>query len=187
MYKTSKINEFICGAKPEYDFVKKEFGYPQDAVKYLGFCRFDNLHNFKVKKQILIMPTWRQWFGMNGNKAVSNEEFIKSDYFNRYNSIINSYRLNEILEERNIELIFYPHHEMQRYLSLFKTKFKSIKMANSESYDVQVLLKESQILITDYSSIAFDFAYMKKPVIYYQFDKEKYDYQHYKKGYFDQL
>lgn len=35
-------------------------------------------------------------------------------------------------------------------------------------------------MITDYSSVAFDFAYIKKPLIYYQND----DY-HYEKGYFD--
>ena len=61
MYENTGFNEFICGAKPEYDFVKKEFGYDNDAVKYLGFCRFDNLHNCKLKNQILIMPTWRKW------------------------------------------------------------------------------------------------------------------------------
>ena len=37
----------------------------------------------------------------------------------------------------------------------------------------------------DYSSIAFDFAYMKKPLIYYQFDQDKYYTNHFAKGYFD--
>lgn len=44
----------------------------------------------------------------------------------------------------------------------------------------QKLFNESSILITDYSSVAFDFAYLKKPVIYYQFDEN-----HLEKGYFD--
>ena len=41
-----------------------------------------------------------------------------------------------------------------------------------------------KILITDYSSVAFDFAYMKKPIIYYQFDSDKYYNNHYPRGYF---
>ena len=41
------------------------------------------------------------------------------------------------------------------------------------------------MLITDYSSIAFDFAYMKKPIIYYQFDSDEYYKKHYNKGYFN--
>ena len=40
---------------------------------------------------------------------------------------------------------------------------------------------ESALMITDYSSVAFDFAYLKKPVLYYQFNKD----YNYKKGYYD--
>ena len=36
-------------------------------------------------------------------------------------------------------------------------------------------------MITDFSSVAFDFAYLRKPVIYYQ----KNDDYHYSKGYYD--
>ena len=32
----------------------------------------------------------------------------------------------------------------------------------------QELFKKGALLITDYSSVAFDFAYLKKPVLYYQ-------------------
>lgn len=181
----SSITTFICGAKPEYEFVKNEFGYYEQNVKYLGLCRFDSLHDFKVKNQVLVMPTWRQWFGMDGNNEMSDKEFISSQYFNSYNELINSKKLDSILEEHDMELVFYPHNEMQRYLRLFKSKYRRIKIADKNNYDVQTLLKESKVLITDYSSVAFDFAYMKKNIIYYQFDKEKYYLNHYNEGYFD--
>ena len=45
-----------------------------------------------------------------------------------------------------------------------------IKIDYNSSY--QKLLKESKLFITDYSSIVFDFAYMKKPLIYYQYDDD---------------
>ena len=41
------------------------------------------------------------------------------------------------------------------------------------------------MLITDYSSVFFDFAYMKKPIVYYQFDEDDFHSWHYHKGYFD--
>ena len=50
---------------------------------------------------------------------------------------------------------------------------------------MQSLLKESKLLITDYSSVFFDFAYMKKPTLFYQFDEEKFFKTHYKRGYFN--
>ena len=45
---------------------------------------------------------------------------------------------------------------------------------------------ENDLLITDYSSVAFDFAYLKKPVIYTQFDINEFFSGHlYEKGYYD--
>ena len=46
---------------------------------------------------------------------------------------------------------------------------------------------ESDLILTDYSSVAFDFAYLGKPVVYAQFDRETfYSGEHvYVKGYFD--
>ena len=41
------------------------------------------------------------------------------------------------------------------------------------------------MIITDYSSIYFDFAYMRKSVIYYQFDQDLFFSNHYLKGYFE--
>ena len=51
--------------------------------------------------------------------------------------------------------------------------------------DVQALLMESALLVTDFSSIQFDFAYMQKPEIYYQFDEAQYWGTHHDRGYFD--
>ena len=52
-------------------------------------------------------------------------------------------------------------------------------------YDVQQLLRECDLLITDYSSINIDFAYMKKPLLYYQFDYEMFRNGQYGEGYFN--
>lgn len=184
MYPNSGMDEFICGGKLEYDYVRKNFGYPEDKVKYLGFCRFDNLHNCKTKNQILVMPTWRGWLGATwGGDDYS--EFLEAKYYKRFKSLIKNKELQDLLESHNMNLVFYPHYEMQKYIKYFKSHSNRIVIADKENYDVQNLLKESKILITDYSSIAFDFAYMRKPIIYYQFDKDEYYSNHYVKGYFD--
>lgn len=189
MYSTLRADLFVCGAKPEYDFVKKHFGYPKGNVQYLGFPRFDNLHVNISKNQILVMPTWRQWISGQTWKSESVENsraiFLKSEYFNRYNDFIHSTKLSDLLEKYNLNLVFYPHYEMQGYVDLFTSSLDRITIASNDKYDVQTLLKESRILITDYSSVAFDFAYMRKDVIYYQFDESIYYQQHYNKGYFD--
>lgn len=182
----TNLDIFVCGAKPEFDFIIENFGYTNGEVKYLGLARFDNLHDYTVKRQILLMPTFRMWL-WTPSKVKSNDEckeFLKSNYYREYQSLINNKKIAELLFENNVELVFYPHYEAQKYLHLFSSKYNNITIANKDDYDVQQLLKESALLITDYSSVYFDFGYMRKPVVYYQFDNDEYRSKHYEKGYF---
>ena len=86
-----------------------------------------------------------------------------------------------MLDDNDIDLIFYPHFEMQPYLDCFDMSSDRVVFADKDKYDVQTLLKESKMMITDLSSVLFDMAYMKKPVIYYQKVKE----DCYREGYMD--
>lgn len=181
-YKNNKkLKMFVCGAKPEYDYIKEEFGYDENVVKYTGFARFDTLITKSNSNKILLMPTWRTYL-----YGLTAEEFKESEYFKFYNKLINDERIVNTLKKNKLELIFYPHYEMQRYLDTFENKNDIyIKLAHKEDYDVQQLLIECAYLITDYSSVYFDFAYMKKPMVFVQFDKDEYLKKHYRKGYFD--
>ncbi|WP_238284483.1 CDP-glycerol glycerophosphotransferase family protein [Rossellomorea marisflavi] len=180
LYENTKVNLFVCGAAPEYEYVVKEFGYPENNVKYIGLCRFDGLHNVEVKKnQILIMPTWRQWLDND------IEAFGMSDYLQQYLNLINDKDLDKYLDENDLKIIFYPHDNVQKYIHLFGKSTNNITIAKKNEFDVQELLKESAILITDYSSVFFDFAYMNKPILHYHFDDSKYRQNHYKEGYFN--
>ena len=50
---------------------------------------------------------------------------------------------------------------------------------------MQELLINSDVLITDYSSVSFDYGYMRKPMVFYQYDEVEFRSVQYKKGYFD--
>lgn len=176
----TKVDIFICGAKPEYDYVSQKFHYINGEVKYTGLARYDGLQKYETKRQILVMPTWRMYL-----QGMTNAEFCKSDYFRHWNALLNDEKLEACLEKYNMKLLFYPHFEIQKYISFFKSKNKRVIIADFGNYDVQTLLKESQLLVTDYSSVFFDFAYMKKSCIYYQFDEDAFFAKHYEKGYFD--
>lgn len=187
-YDVTKMNLFVCSAKREYDFVKERFGYPEGAVQLLGLCRFDNLMTpHTVKRQIIVMPTMREWLrsvSTDTEKYEGHTNIAESEYFKTWNSFLNNGELEKCLVENDVEMLFFPHASLQKYVELFTTKSPNIKIASSAEYDVQTLLMESAMLITDYSSIYFDFAYMKKPMIFYQFDYEKYRAGQYQEGYF---
>ena len=188
-YENTKMRLFVCGAKKEYQFIRDTYGYPEGYVKYLGLTRFDGLHDFKVKKnQILVMPSWREWIGTPTSKSKELDDmssFTSTEYYKMWNGFLNSIKVAEILEKYNLDMIFYPHRNMQPFIEYFSTSSEKIVIANWRKYDVQYLLKESAFLITDMSSIFMDFGYMRKPMAYYQFDMDKFRKGQYQQGYFD--
>ena len=151
-------------------FLADGYNFDNHVIQVLGFCRFDNLTSDDTKKQILFAPTWRL--------ELSNEErFLQSQYYQTLKNFLNNEKLAKLLESTGFELIFKPHPELKDYIELLEVP-EHVKVSEDESY--QEVFRDSSLLITDYSSVYFDFAYLKKPVIYYQKDDD----YHYKEGYF---
>lgn len=187
-YNVTKFRYFVCGAKREYEFIKKTFGYPSENVIYTGFPRFDNLDNKSVnEKQILIMPTWRNWLGRETNSLGKQQDFTTTDFYKNWNELLSNERFRKYINENEYNVKFYPHINMQKYINCFRNDFNKLEILSSDDIDIQDLLKESAILITDYSSVYMDFAYMRKPVLYYQFDYKEYREKQYQDGYFDYI
>ncbi len=186
-YKNTNMRLFVTATRPEYEFIKGRFGYPEGNVQLLGFPRFDNLNNDILDKDtILVMPTWRQWIakGVETRDIEGSEKFEDTDYYKGWSEFLKSDKLDKILKKYNKKLLFYPHRNMQKYISSFEAKSENITICNWENNDIQEVLKKASIMITDYSSVFFDFWYMKKPVLFYQFDEEKFRKYQYSEGYF---
>lgn len=186
-YPHTKMKLFVTSTKDEWQYVNEVYEYPSGAVRELGLCRFDALHNYNLKeKQILIMPTWRMYIRneISGDKESVAAKFMETEYFKLWNGLINDEEFIRFVEKEQIEVVFYPHREMHAFIGCFDINSDNIRMLSPKECDVQSLLKESAYLITDYSSVSMDFAYMKKPLLYYQFDYEKFRSGHHPEGYF---
>ncbi len=178
-YPAMKVDFFASGAKPEYDYLVSEFGFPEGVIRYTGLCRFDNLLRGNAPSgEILVMPTWR------GSDYPQGDRFYETAFYRQFQSLLENPALLRLLEERDMKLIFYPHIELQKELDKFRSPSERIIPASWKDYDVQDLLMRCCLLITDYSSVFFDAGYMEKPVIYYQFDMEEFRKFHYQEGYF---
>lgn len=177
------LDMFVCGAKPEYDYIRDTYGFTPNVPQYVGLARWDNLLHVGCQnppqKMILIMPTWR------GSHYPDGDAFVDTPYYKTFQSLLCSQKLKQLLETYGYSLIFYPHVEMQKHLSYFRTSSERIILADKSMYDVQQLLMDCSLLITDHSSVFFDVAFLEKPELYYQFDEEDYQRYHYQKGYFD--
>ena len=152
-------------------------------------CRYDTLQNEATGDIIIIMPTWRQWIAQNSKKMKKVEgvtTFENTNYYEKWLKFLNSDKLEEICRQNKKKVIFYPHRNMRKFAESFKMINKDfIEVATWPEYDMQELLKKGSLLITDYSSVAMDFAYLNKPIIYYQFDYERFRKWHLEEGYFN--
>ena len=177
----------ITATRSEYEFMKSAFGYREGIVQLTGFPRFDNLHDVKVnKKRIVIMPTWRTWLCNNSSKGVTGEsDFKHSQFVQKWLELLNSDELAGIAKDNNLEILFYPHRQLQSRLDQFCITNPYIRVIRSSELDIQEALRTSALMITDWSSVYFDMFYMKKPVILYQFDEEEFRAHHYEDGWFD--
>lgn len=168
-YYEDPFDIFIVSSSSEkYDVVVEEMGYDEDEVIVTGLARFDQLPIGKKGKDILLMPTWRDWIN-------TDERFLNSEYYHRYKNLIENERLHEVLKKYNVKLNFYPHYRAQQFFTKEHIEVTdNIEFITLGERTVQDLLIEHVLLITDFSSVSFDFTMMKKPVIYYHFDEDRF-------------
>lgn len=161
---------YCCAAQCEAENIKRPiFGYDDSNIRMTGLARFDGLHDAD-KRQILIAPTWRRNIvnaGIAFNKKSYNDNFRNTEYFRVFNSLINDNRLIECAKRNNYRLIYMLHPAMSAQINDYdRNDYVEIIQATGDM-NYERILTESSMMITDYSSIQFDFAYMRKPIIYY--------------------
>jgi glycosyltransferase involved in cell wall biosynthesis len=180
------IKLFLAAAESEYkSLLGSNYAYNKDIVKLTGFPRHDYLENRPAGK-LIIAPTWRKSLATdadsNGNRAY-DEKFKDTEYYSFYQKILSDKRLIKALRDKNMIGEFYLHPSFSsQYVDFIGNEAIEIM---KYPYSYKNALSKGDIMVTDYSSLAFDFAYLRKPVIYTQFDSDIFFEGHiYKQGYF---
>lgn len=178
-----KIDYIIAATNAEYEeFKSDKYFYDETQVLLTGFSRFDLLES-NSKDIITLAPTWRRGLGEKG-KVI--EHFEDTSYYKNFAAILSSEKLLNLLKHNNYTLKFLLHPEMSNYKEHFdKFNNKFVNIIDQKKVNYSEIFRESKLFITDYSSTFFDFAYLKKPEIFFQFDSEDFFKNHYKAGYFD--
>lgn len=157
----------VVSSEREKKIATDDFGYANHEVAVTGLSRFDSLFkdDIPMKRQVLVIPTWREWL-------TREDLFLNSEYLERYRELIFHPKLKELSETYDFEIVFCLHPNMQKFTHLFKDM--PYRIISQGDVNVQDLLKESMMMITDYSSVAFDFSFLEKPIVYYQFDRRRF-------------
>ena len=72
----------------------------------------------------------------------------------------------------------YIQHQKKYKQSFLNLQNENVEVLSTKDIRYSTLFKECALFITDYSSTHFDVAFLQKPIIYYQFDQEKFFLQH---------
>lgn len=168
---TTSMTYFLTSSETEQDIIVENFGYAREAVPVLGLSRWDLLKDTSTPEHpvILLMPTWRQWL-----EGVDDETFLTSDYYLAYSQLIQSKDLIRVLTEAHAKIKFFIHPKLCQQLRHFGSESECVELIEMGTQPMNEIIMECSACITDYSSVAWDVLYQEKPVIYYQFDQERY-------------
>lgn len=167
----NNMKRYYCASKYEIKNLSHPiYGYEdKDILKLTGIPRYDGLTN-QDKKQILITPTWRSYIAMppaSKNSAIPyNPDFVHTDYFKIYNQLLSNEKLIKTAKENGYKLIYLLHPVISAQIGDYP-KHPDVEILPATDINYEKILTESSLMITDYSGVQFDFAYMRKPVVYY--------------------
>ncbi|MEW9677752.1 bifunctional glycosyltransferase family 2 protein/CDP-glycerol:glycerophosphate glycerophosphotransferase [Lentibacillus sp. L22] len=148
----------------KFDKEMLEFGYPRNDILYQK-NNFKDINDLKQnlnlpldKKVILYAPTWRD-----------DEFFSRGNY--KFTLKLELDKMQENLSDEYILLLRTHYHIANR---LDVSEYEGFVYDFSLYDDIAELYLISDMLITDYSSVFFDYANLKRPILFYTYDIEKY-------------
>jgi len=192
-----RIAMFVTSTQDEYDYItgRGPFRYGPKEARLTGLPRFDQLlrQDAAVTPEqrdiILVMPTWRDYLvgamvgTSRGRQAV--EGFAETAYARHLSEFFQSPTLASAAERAGARVVFMPHPNMHIYLEEFDLP-EYVEVVSYDDVEVRDMIVHARVLVTDYSSTAFNMAYIQRPVVYFQFDRDEYFQNHTERpGYFE--
>lgn len=170
---SKKIDIFSVSTQMEFDALQKpEYAYDPENVRLNGMARYDAYDGMTKKKVIAFLPTWRSHLAGSLIPGTSTREYIadfkETDFWQFYNALINDPRLHEAMKKYGYTGEFYVHPAFEKQACDFEGN--DLIYVGEGSADYERVLGESMLLVTDFSGVAFDFGYMREPVVYSQYD-----------------
>ena len=160
-----KYNKLVLAPSKKLIAVALKYGWKEENIIKICLPKWDKYDTTKKGKRIyqsiFIFFTWRN---LRENKKISSE------YINNIFKLINSNILKKKLKKKYISLYYTLHPGIALYAkNLIINNLKSKYITLEKISDT---LMKSNLLITDFSSVTFDFIYQRKPIIIYIPDSE---------------
>ena len=146
-------------------------GWKQNDLIKICLPKWDKIDEFRKKrlksknKSIFFFFTWRSL-----KQGITEEMVLKSDYFQNILGLINDKNLVEALNKNGITLYFCLHHMFNIYKD--KIFFGSNNIKFIEQNEIFNCIIKANMIVTDFSSVIFEFIYQQKPFVMFIPDSE---------------
>lgn len=131
--------------------------------------RIQNNNEKSNEKVILYTPTWREW--------IDNDKKEYEGFKTKLAEMVQDKQLNELLSYHGYKIHLFLHINMHKYYETIISDYNALNFVKLPlNIDLQHYIVLSDMLITDYSSVAWDFLLLNKPVVFYQFDLELFEF-----------
>lgn len=166
---------FNCASEYEKDLKLNEWKIPEKKLIVTGFPRFDRFETNKPAtqvKRILMMMTWREWLF-----DLTEEEFVQSAYFQNTLGLISHEGIRNLISENDMHMRVALHPFMRKFEKHFTGldhPESGIEFQDFNHSSIEKAIVENDMLLTDITSVSWDFLYLNKPIIFNMFDKEEY-------------
>lgn len=135
-------------------------GFSREELYVTGLAKFDRSYREPGADLIMIMPTWRRW---ETNQA--EQDFEQTGYYRMLQRMVSA-----VPEELRDRIVIKPHPLMQEMMQSRRTGLSEY-LRPDLSHDET--LRRTALLITDYSSIAYDAFYRGANVIFCWEEREE--------------
>lgn len=196
---TQSIDCLASGSPPEHEYqVGNNSGYRYTSREtiYTGLPRHDALARLAAtvpeseRRLVLFMPTWRSSLFDERAWASAPEERIaiaeRSDFVAHWRRVFNHPSLRELARQQGLELGFFAHTNLVPVLQALHLP-REFRVFQPGIDRFQPVIARTAAFVTDYTSVAFEFALLRRAIFYFQPDRERfYGGDHnWRPGYFD--
>lgn len=148
-------------------------GYPR--TDYLISDEIDNLLLPKEQQEMDAVVRFQEKYGRGCVKVIYYMPTFR-DSETRFFDVMDMERFQEYLAEENMLFCvkLHPKSKLRREFDMLAKKgFENVLVVDADS-DPYVLLKITDVLVTDYSSVYFDFLLLDRPIVFFDYDREEY-------------
>ncbi|MBR0404368.1 MAG: CDP-glycerol glycerophosphotransferase family protein [Eggerthellaceae bacterium] len=156
---TGKHRVVVSSELEKRHFMDKA-GYPEERLYVCGLPKFDRLEWSPDADRIVIMPTWRPW-----ELNAARTDFRSTGYYRLLERIVAC-----IPDELSNKIVVLAHPLFQQVIGDADFPLKRF-MPQKERYDD--ILKNTKVLVTDYSSITYDAFYRGANVVFFWPEKDE--------------